>query len=78
MASAGLAAGVEKARSKLIASVQEYVFLTEVYGLSPDGARRQMGCAGRTIQRYQEYLADHPEVRLVVTAVYDDSEEQAG
>jgi hypothetical protein len=75
-ANAGLDAGAQASSAKFIASVEEFVFLTEIYRLDETDASRELGCSERTMLRYKRYLREHPEVKLTVLRVYNDEGEE--
>jgi hypothetical protein len=62
-------------RARKIAHIEEWVFLTDVYGYTETKAQLELGHADKTVRGYRKYLAEHPEVRRSVLAVYYEDEE---
>lgn len=56
--------------ARMVARVEELVWLIEVYGYSPAEAQRQLRLSDRTFREYREYIAAHPELTADVTAGY--------
>lgn len=66
---------VSSSRARKIAHIEEFVFLTAVYGYTEARAQAELGHADKTIRGYKQYLAEHPEVRSNLLAVYYEDEE---
>jgi hypothetical protein len=63
-------------RASKIARIEEWVYLTAVYGYTDTQAQAELGHADKTVRGYKQYLAEHPEVRRSVLAVYGYEDEE--